>query len=126
MREGGLRPKGLGCPENAHHGPEVMVELMARILVIDDNASVRDVLRDLLVVTAEANGADLVNAAQRDAWIAWGHEVDRDGVVDALQALNVGIERFTTGIQPNIKMALEQTLIEIGGALAGTGQRATL
>jgi len=84
----------------------------------------RDVLRDLLVVTTRADGAGLVNSAQRDAWIAWGREVDSDGVIEALQALNVGIERFTTGITPNIKMAMEQTLVEIGGALAGTGQRA--
>jgi len=83
----------------------------------------RDVLRDLLVVTTQADGAGLVNSAQREAWVAWGREVDSDGVISALQALNIGIERFTTGIQPNIKMALEQTLIEIGGALAGTGQR---
>jgi bifunctional ADP-heptose synthase (sugar kinase/adenylyltransferase) len=84
----------------------------------------RDVLRDLLVVTTQAEGAGLVNSAQREAWVAWGHEVHSDGVIDALQALNVGIERFTTGIQPNIKMALEQTLLEIGAALAGTGRRA--
>ncbi len=83
----------------------------------------RDVLRDLLVVTSEAEGAGLVNSAQRDAWVAWGREVNEDAVIDALRALNVGIERFTTGIQPNIKMALEQTLIEIGGALGGAGQR---
>lgn len=83
----------------------------------------RDVLRDLLVITTRADGAGLVNSAQRDAWIAWGREVDSDGVIDALQALNVGIERFTSGITPNIKMALEQTLIEIGRALSGTGQR---
>lgn len=83
----------------------------------------RDVLRDLLVVTTQADGACLVNSAQREAWVAWGREVDSNGVIDALQALNVGIERFTTGIQPNIKMALEQTLIEVGGALAGTRQR---
>jgi len=84
----------------------------------------RDVLRDLLVVTTQAEGAALVNSAQRDAWVAWGREVDSDGVIDALQALNTGIERFTTGIQPNIKMAMEQTLIEIGGALASAGRRA--
>ncbi len=84
----------------------------------------RDVLRDLLVVTTQADGADLVNSAKREAWVAWASEVNSDGVINALQALNVGIERFTTGIQPNIKMAMEQTLIEIGGALASTGQRA--
>ena len=84
----------------------------------------RDVLRDLLVVTTGAEGTALVNSTQREAWVAWAREVDSDSVIGALQALNTGIERFTTGIQPNIKMALEQTLIEIGGALAGAGRRA--
>jgi len=84
----------------------------------------RDVLRDLLVVTSQAEGTDLVNSSQREAWVAWARDLDSEGVIDALQALNVGIERFTTGIQPNIKMALEQTLIEVGSALAGAGQRA--
>ena len=84
----------------------------------------RDVLRDLLVVTTGAAGTTLVNPDQREAWAAWGREVSSEGVVEALQAINIGIERLTTGIQPNIKMALERTLLEVGSALAGSGQQA--
>jgi DNA polymerase-3 subunit delta' len=101
---------------NAGHG-EVATQRAASTLRIG-----RDVLRDLLVVTTQAN-ADLVNAEQREAWLAWSAEVTSDGVVEALRALNVGIERFTTGITPNIKMALEQTLVEVGRALAGVPGR---
>jgi DNA polymerase-3 subunit delta' len=85
----------------------------------------RDVLRDLLVVAAGAESAGLVNATQREAWVAWAREVDDEGVIAALRALNTGVERFTTGIQPNIKMALEQTLIEVGAGLARAPKRVT-
>ncbi|NKB87329.1 MAG: DNA polymerase III subunit delta' [Acidobacteria bacterium] len=77
----------------------------------------RDVMRDLLVVSTGAN-ADLVNAEQREAWVAWAAEVDSEQVVAALRAINDGIERFTTGIQPNIKMAFERTLVQVGESLS--------
>ena len=62
--------------------------------------------------------ADLVNVGQMEAWTAWSAELETEQVVGALRAVNEGIERFTTGIQPNIKMAFERTLVEVGESLA--------
>jgi DNA polymerase-3 subunit delta' len=83
----------------------------------------RDVLRDLLVVTSGADPASLVNAGQQRTWETWADELEGRDVVGAIEALSTGIERLTTGIQPNIKLALERTLIEVSDHLgAGTGQ----
>ena len=82
----------------------------------------RDILHDLLVVSSGAD-ADLVNVGQMEAWTAWSAELETEQVVGALRAVNEGIERFTTGIQPNIKMALERTLIDVFRALEPDAQR---
>jgi len=103
---------------NVGHG-ETATQRAASVLRIG-----RDILRDLLVVTANAEQAGLVNTDQREAWVAWAREVDDEGVIEALQALNQGVERLTTGIQPNIKMALEQTLVGVGAGLSRAKHRA--
>lgn len=81
----------------------------------------RDVLRDLLVVAAGAGTDTLVNTERLEAWRTWASELSTDDVVAALGALSAGIDRLTGPIQPNTKLALEKTLFEVGGALAGTG-----
>ena len=85
----------------------------------------RDVLRDLLVVAAGADTDSLVNTEQREAWRTWANELSADDVVAALGALSAGIDRLTGPIQPNIKLALEKTLFEVGDALAGARCRAS-
>ena len=78
----------------------------------------RDVLRDLLVVSSGGDRGTLVNIDRLEAWEAWAAEVDAEDVAEALAAVNVGIERFTTGITPNIKMAFELTLSDVFRALS--------
>lgn len=85
----------------------------------------RDVLRDLLVVATGAEQATLVNAEQLEAWQAWAAELDPEAVAAALGAISAGIERITGPIQPNIKLALEKTLFEVGDALEGRGSMST-
>lgn len=74
----------------------------------------RDVLRDLLVVSAGGDRSSLVNADRFEAWNAWAHDIDPDSAARALESLNEGIERLATGIQPNVKLSLEHTLIAVG------------
>lgn len=78
----------------------------------------RDVLRDLLVVASGGDLDSLVNTDRLEAWQAWAREVEPDGVAEALAAVNTSIERFTTGITPNIKMGFELALIDVFRALA--------
>jgi DNA polymerase-3 subunit delta' len=83
----------------------------------------RDVLRDLLVVSSGADLNTLVNIDRIEAWRAWAAEVDPGGVAEALGAVNAGIERLVgPGIQPNIKMSLERTLIDVFRALQASRQ----
>ncbi len=79
----------------------------------------RDILRDLLVVAAGGDRSSLVNADRFDAWSEWAKDVDPDAAARALESLNHGIDRLTTGIQPNVKLSLEHTLISVGDQLRG-------
>ena len=79
----------------------------------------RDILRDLLVVSAGGDRSSLVNADRFDTWNVWAKDVDPDAAARALESLNEGIDRLTTGIQPNVKLSLEHTLIAIGERLSG-------
>jgi DNA polymerase-3 subunit delta' len=78
----------------------------------------RDVLRDLLVVSSGGDLDTLVNIDRVEAWKAWADEVHPDGVAEALAAVNASIERFTTGITPNIKMGFELALSDVYRALS--------
>ena len=77
----------------------------------------RDILRDLLVVSAGGDPTSLVNADRFEAWTKWTQSIDPDSAARALESLNEGIERLTTGIQPNVKLSLEHTLIAVGERL---------
>lgn len=79
----------------------------------------RDILRDLLVVSAGGDRSSLVNADRFEAWNAWAQDLDPDALARALESLNNGIDRLTTGIQPNVKLSLEHTLIAVGERLGG-------
>ncbi len=77
----------------------------------------RDILRDLLVVAADGDRSSLVNADRSEAWSVWSQHIAPEAAARALEALNEGIERLTTGIQPNVKLSLEHTLIAVGERL---------
>ncbi len=79
----------------------------------------RDILRDLLVVSAGGARSSLVNTDRFEAWKAWAQDMDPDAAARALESLNEGIDRLTTGIQPNVKLSLEHTLIAVGERLDG-------
>ncbi len=84
----------------------------------------RDVLRDLLHVTSGADLAGLVDLAHADARDQWGVELEPEQVTAAADAVARGIDYVTGPIAPNIKMALEKTLFEVGAALAGSDRPA--
>ena len=79
----------------------------------------RDVLRDLLVVASGADPATLIHVDRLEAWRAWAAELRPEAIAEALAALMAGVDRLQGPIQRNIRLALEQTLFEVGDALAG-------
>ncbi len=77
----------------------------------------RDVLRDLWLLASGANEQLLLNPERADDWRDWAAGLDGDRLTRALTALDAGIAGFLSGIQPNIRLAIEQTLADVGGAL---------
>lgn len=78
----------------------------------------RDVLRDLMVLASGCMDAPLVNADHEAAWREWAARLDTDALANALAAASAGIDRFSGGITPNVKMAFEASLIDVYRALS--------
>ena len=88
----------------------------------------RSILRDLLVLAADSSAGSsddaLVNADRGDDLRAWAAAHRPDAWTGALAALQAGIDDLTTGIQPNILLSIERTLVRVSEALAGSGPAA--
>ena len=80
----------------------------------------RRVLRDLLVIASGAGSELLVHLEHRDAWKDWARSMRAEALADATHAVELGIERLTRGVQPNVKMSLEHTLARLSSALTST------
>jgi DNA polymerase-3 subunit delta' len=81
--------------------------------------SVRDILRDLLVLSSGGDPTLLVNADRRSDWQGWASEMGSDGILDALDAVQRADDRLHGPVQPNVRLVIEQALIEAGAALKG-------
>ncbi len=86
-------------------------------------ASVRDILRDLLVLCSGGDPDLLVNADRRSDWQDWANEMSPDGILAALDAVQRADDRLHGAVQPNARLAIEQALIEAGTALSGEAVR---
>ena len=85
--------------------------------------SVRDILRDLLVLSSGGDPTLLVNADRISDWQGWASEMDSDGILDALDAVQRADDRLHGPVQPNVRLVIEQALIETGAALNGEAAR---
>lgn len=86
-------------------------------------AALRDILRDLLVLSSGGDRVLLVNADRRADWQDWVGEMDSDGLLDALDAVQRADDRLHGPVQPNVRLVIEQALIETGAALNGEAVR---
>ena len=88
---------------------------------IDQAASamgaVRDILRDLLVLSSGKNGDLVVNLDRAEEWSAWAGKLDTDGIVEALRAVQQADDRLRSPLQPNARLTVEEALIGVGAAL---------
>ena len=80
--------------------------------------SVRDILRDLLVLSSGGNRDLLVNSDRGSDWQGWANELDTDGILEALDAVQRADDRLHGPVQPNVRLVIEQALIEAGAALS--------
>jgi hypothetical protein len=85
--------------------------------------SVRDILRDLLVLSSGGERDLLVNADRCSDWQGWADEMDSDGILEALDAVQRADDRLHGPVQPNVRLVIEQALIETGAALNGEAAR---
>jgi len=86
-------------------------------------AALRDILRDLLVLCSGGERNLLVNADRCSDWRGWADEMDSDGILEALAAVDRADERLHGSVQPNVRLVIEQALIETGAALNGEATR---
>ena len=86
-------------------------------------ASVRDILRDLLVLCSGGDPDLLVNADRCSDWQDWANEMSPDDILAALDAVQRADDRLHGAVQPNARLAIEQALIEAGTALSGEAIR---
>ena len=86
-------------------------------------AALRDILRDLLVLSSGSDPALVVNADRSADWREWAKELDSDGLLDALDAMQRADDRLHGPVQPNVRLVIEQALIETGAALNGEAVR---
>ena len=80
-------------------------------------ASLRDILRDLLVLCSGGDRDLLVNADRGADWHEWANEMSSDGILAALVAVQRADDRLHGPVQPNARLVVEQALIETGAAL---------
>jgi DNA polymerase-3 subunit delta' len=85
--------------------------------------SVRDILRDLLVLSSGGERDLLVNTDRCSDWQGWADEMDSDGILEALDAVQRADDRLHGPVQPNVRLVIEQALIETGAALNGEAAR---
>ena len=86
-------------------------------------ASVRDILRDLLVLCSGGDPDLLVNADRCSDCQDWANEMSPDDILAALDAVQRADDRLHGAVQPNARLAIEQALIEAGTALSGEAIR---
>ncbi len=86
-------------------------------------ATLRDILRDLLVLCSGGDRGLLVNADRCSDWQDWASEMSPDGILEALDAVQRADDRLHGPVQPNVRLVIEQALIETGGALNGEAAR---
>ena len=86
-------------------------------------ASLRDILRDLLVLCSGGDRDLLVNADRCSDWQDWASEMSPDGILEALDAVQRADDRLHGPVQPNVRLVIEQALIETGSALNGEAAR---
>lgn len=85
--------------------------------------SVRDILRDLLVLSSGGDRELLVNSDRCSDWQGWANELSSDGILEALDAVQRADDRLHGPVQPNVRLVIEQALIEAGAALTGEAAR---
>ncbi len=85
-------------------------------------AAVRDVLRDLLVLSSGKDGDLVVNRDRFEAWSEWARRLDPDDIVGALRAVQVADDRLSSPLQPNARLTVEEALIGVGAALRSSPQ----
>lgn len=92
---------------------------------IDQAASamgaVRDILRDLLVLSSGAGGELVINLDRAEDWRGWASSLDPDGIVEALRAVQQSDDRLRSPLQPNARLTIEEALIGVGAALRTSG-----
>jgi DNA polymerase-3 subunit delta' len=114
--------------EDAHDGGAALLASAEALLAagagrrkIDQAASsmgaVRDVLRDLLVLSSGESGELVVNLDRAEDWSAWASKLDPDGIVEALRAVQQADDRLRSPLQPNARLTVEDALIGVGAAL---------
>ena len=77
----------------------------------------RAVLRDLLILCTGSGDDLLLNIDRATEWRDWADRLTPIGLTTALGAAEHGLTRLSTGIQPNAKLSLERSLVEIGESL---------
>jgi len=81
--------------------------------------AVRDILRDLLVLTAGDDRDAVVNLDRVDEWESWATDFEPGAIVEALYAVQRADDRLRSPLQPNARLTLEEALIGVGAALRG-------
>lgn len=80
-------------------------------------SAVRDILRDLLVLSSGEGGELVVNLERAEDWSAWASSLDPDGIIEALRAVQRADDRLHSPLQPNARLTVEEALIGVGAAL---------
>ena len=86
-------------------------------------ASLRDILRDLLVLCSGGDRDLLVNADRGTDWQGWANEMNAEGILEGLDAVQRADDRLHGPVQPNVRLVIEQALIETGTALNSEAAR---
>ena len=85
--------------------------------------SLRDILRDLLVLCSGGSRELLVNTDCCSDWQSWASEMSADGILEALDAVQRATDRLHGPVTPNVRLVIEQALIETGSALSAEAAR---
>jgi hypothetical protein len=79
--------------------------------------TVRDILRDLLVLSSGGSAELVINLDRAEDWSTWASSLDPDGIVEALRAVQQADDRLRSPLQPNARLTVEEALIGVGAAL---------
>jgi DNA polymerase-3 subunit delta' len=80
-------------------------------------SAVRDILRDVLVLSGAADPELVVNLDRIEQWSDWAARLDPDRIVGALRVVQQAEDRLRSPLQPNARLTVEEALIGIGAAL---------